>query len=153
PAGDGQARARLEAEARVLASLEHPGVPPVHERGSLPDGRPFFTMRLIQGRTLAELVVESSAVGRLESERPGNLRLFEQICRTVAYAHRKGIIHRDLKPSNVMVGAFGEVQVMDWGLARLIDASLAVRGGMPDGAEAGESSCPLDEPGTTPDAE
>jgi serine/threonine protein kinase len=120
PDGAGQARARLESEARVLASLEHPGVPPVHERGCLPDGRPFFTMRLVQGRTLTELLAESSAAGRLESDRPGYLRLFEQICRTVAYAHRKGIIHRDLKPSNVMVGAFGEVQVMDWGLARPI---------------------------------
>src|SRR6516164_6861572 len=153
PAGEGQARARLETEARVLASLEHPGVPPVHERGSLPDGRPFFTMRLVKGRTLAELVAESSAAGRLESERPGYLRLFEQICRTVAYAHGKGIIHRDLKPSNVMVGAFGEVQVMDWGLARPIDADPAVRSEMPVGAEAGEFSCLSKEPGTTPAAE
>jgi serine/threonine-protein kinase len=153
PAGDGQARSRLEAEARVLASLEHPGVPPVHERGWLPDGRPFFTMRLVRGRTLAELVVESTAAGRLESDRPGYLRLFEQICRTVAYAHGKGIIHRDLKPSNVMVGAFGEVQVMDWGLARPVEAGPATRGGMPGRAEAGESSCPSEEPGTTPAAE
>jgi serine/threonine-protein kinase len=118
PAGRGPARARLRAEACVLAALDHPGVPPVHERGCLPDGRPFFTMRLVRGRTLAELVAESAAGGRRESDRPGYLRLFEQICRTVAYAHRRGIIHRDLKPSNVMVGAFGEVQVMDWGLAR-----------------------------------
>ncbi|MEJ7637572.1 MAG: hypothetical protein WKF75_06165 [Singulisphaera sp.] len=71
PTGEGQARARLKAEARVLASLEHPGVPPVHERGFLPDGRPFFTMRLVRGRTLAELLAESSANGRLEPDRPG----------------------------------------------------------------------------------
>jgi serine/threonine-protein kinase len=153
PSGEGPARARLEAEARVLASLEHPGVPPVHERGWLPDGRPFFTMRLVQGRTLAELVAESSAAGRLESDRPGYLRLFEQICRTVAYAHRKGVIHRDLKPSNVMVGAFGEVQVMDWGLARPIDAGPAGRGRMTGRAEAGETCCLSDEPGTSPAAE
>jgi serine/threonine-protein kinase len=153
PDGEGQAGVRLEAEARVLASLEHPGVPPVHERGRLPDGRPFFTMRLVRGRTLAELVAESSTAGRLESERPGYLRLFEQICRTVAYAHRKGIIHRDLKPSNVMVGAFGEVQVMDWGLARPSDAGPAVHDGMPGRAEADESSCLSDEPGTIAVAE
>jgi serine/threonine-protein kinase len=153
PAGDGQARARLETEARVLAFLEHPGVPPVHERGSLPDGRPFFTMRLVQGRTLAELVAESAAAGRLESERPRYVHLFEQICRTVAYAHRKGIIHRDLKPGNVMVGAFGEVQVMDWGLARPIDADPAVRGGGPYEAQGRESFCPSERPGTTPAAD
>jgi serine/threonine-protein kinase len=153
PAGDGQARARLETEACVLATLEHPGVPPVHERGVLPDGRPFFTMRLVQGRTLAEIVAESAAAGRLESDRPGYLHLFEQICRTVAYAHRKGIIHRDLKPSNIMVGAFGEVQLMDWGLARPIDADPAVRCEGPGGALGGESSCLSEGPGTNPAAD
>ena len=149
PTGEGQARARLEAEARVLASLEHPGVPPVHERGSLPDGRPFFTMRLVRGRTLAELVAESSANGRLEPDRPGYLRLFEQICRTVAYAHLRGIIHRDLKPSNVMVGAFGEVQVMDWGLALPLDVGPVGDGAMPGRAEPDASPCLPDEPGMT----
>src|SRR5262249_47510776 len=120
---------------------------------SLPDGRPFFTMRLVQGRTLAELVSESSAAGRLESERPGYLSLFEQICRTVAYAHRKGIIHRDLKPSNVMVGAFGEVQVMDWGLARPTRRPRAAREGVRGGAARAEPPCLSEGPGTPPAAE
>ena len=147
PTGGGQARAHLEVEAQVLAWLEHPGIPPVHERGVLPDGRPFFAMRLVRGRTLAELVAESSADGRLESDRPGYLRLFEQICRTVAYAHRRGILHRDLKPSNVMVGAFGEVQVMDWGLARSSEAGPAVEGVTPG---RGETTSPHRPDGSGP---
>ena len=72
-------------------------------------------MKLIQGRTLAELLKERPDAGH---DRPRFLGIFEQVCQTLAYAHSKGIIHRDLKPLNVMVGAFGEVQVLDWGLAK-----------------------------------
>src|SRR5262245_34337985 len=109
---------RFLEEARVCGRLQHPGVPPVHELGRLPDGRPYFTMKLVQGRTLAELLRERSSgadASGSPAERAPFLKVFEQICQTVAYAHSQGILHRDLKPANVMVGAFGEVQVMDWG--------------------------------------
>jgi tetratricopeptide (TPR) repeat protein len=109
-----EVRQRFLRETRIMASLEHPGVPPIHETGRLDDGRPFFVMKLIQGQTLESLFRERASAAEYHSRL---LQVFEQVCETVAYAHSRGIIHRDLKPSNVMVGAFGEVQVMDWGLA------------------------------------
>jgi tetratricopeptide (TPR) repeat protein len=108
---------RFLAEARCNAQLQHPGVVPVHELGELPDGRPFFTMKLVQGRTLAELLQERPTPAH---DLPRFLRTFEQVCQAVAYAHSRRVIHRDLKPANVMVGEFGEVQVMDWGLAKVL---------------------------------
>jgi serine/threonine-protein kinase len=117
-AGHPSVVSRFLYEARVTARLQHPGVPPVHEVGTLPDGRPFLAMKLIQGRTLHELLQERG---------PGAARwlgVFEAVCQAVAYAHSEGIIHRDLKPSNVMVGAFGEVQVMDWGWRKCSPAGL-----------------------------
>lgn len=109
----GQDAGRFVIEARVTARLPHPGIPPVYALGTLPDGRPFLAMKLIQGRTLAD---------ELQSARPTDLPrligVFEQICQTVGFAHSQNVIHRDLKPANVMVGRFGEVQVMDWGLAK-----------------------------------
>ncbi len=124
--------ARFAFEARVTGQLQHPGIPPVHEVGSLPDGRPFLAMKLIHGRTLADLLKErpSPAEGL-----PYFLGIFEQVCQTVAYAHGQGVIHRDLKPDNIMVGAFGEVQVMDWGLAkRKADADVGPLGRSPEPA-------------------
>jgi tetratricopeptide (TPR) repeat protein len=106
---------RFVSEARLAGQLQHPGIVPVHDVGRLADGRPFFTMKLIQGRTLAELLAERPDPGH---ELPRFLRYFEAVCQAVGYAHAHGVIHRDLKPDNVMVGAFGEVQVMDWGLAK-----------------------------------
>jgi eukaryotic-like serine/threonine-protein kinase len=104
---------RLQAEARALASLEHPGIVPIHDVGRLADGRLFYVMKRIEGTTLRErLTVESGLAERL--------RIFERICEPVAFAHARGVIHRDLTPENVMVGAFGEVIVMDWGLATAI---------------------------------
>jgi serine/threonine protein kinase len=105
---------RLLREARILARLEHPGIVPVHDVGSLPDGRAFYTMKLVQGRQLDRYVTPSTPV----TER---LRILEQLCATVAFAHAHGVVHRDLTPANIMVGAFGEVLVMDWGVARAID--------------------------------
>jgi serine/threonine protein kinase len=106
---------RFRHEARVTAQLQHPGIPPVHEVGELPDGRPFLAMKLVAGRTLAELLRDrpdpTHDRGRL-------VAAFEAVCQAVGYAHSRGVIHRDLKPANIMVGAFGEVQVMDWGLAK-----------------------------------
>jgi serine/threonine-protein kinase len=97
--------------------LQHPGIVPVYELGEFPGGRSYFTMKLVKGQTLAALLDKRSAPG---NEMPRFLKIFEQVCQTVAYAHSRRVIHRDLKPLNVMVGAFGEVQVMDWGLAKVM---------------------------------
>jgi serine/threonine-protein kinase len=108
---------RFLDEARVGGQLQHPGVVPVHERGTFPDGRPYFTMKLVQGRTLAALLKERPDPAH---DLPRFLKVFEQVCQTLAYAHSRGVIHRDLKPHNIMVGSFGEVWVMDWGLAKVL---------------------------------
>ncbi len=104
--------ARLRREAGVLARLEHPGIVPVHDTGTLPDGRAFYAMKLVRGEQLLEHL---AGVERLDER----LRVFERICETVAFAHARGVLHRDLKPSNVMVGGFGEVLVLDWGLSKV----------------------------------
>jgi len=108
---------RFHDEARILGQLQHPGVVPVHEVGTLPDGRPFFAMKLVKGRTLADRLKDRASP---RENIPQLLKVFEQVCQTLAYAHAHQVIHRDLKPANVMVGAFGEVQVMDWGLAKVL---------------------------------
>ncbi len=105
---------RFVEEARITGKLQHPGIPPVHDLGTLRDGRPFIAMKLIRGRTLAD------QLGTARPSLPELLRTFEGVCQAVAYAHDRRVIHRDLKPSNVMVGAFDEVQVMDWGLAKVL---------------------------------
>jgi tetratricopeptide (TPR) repeat protein len=101
---------RFVRESKITARLPHPGIPPVHALGTLADGSPFLAMKLIAGQTLAQ---EMKA-----ADRPRLLQVFLQVCQAVGFAHSRGIVHRDLKPANVMVGAFGEVQVMDWGLAK-----------------------------------
>ncbi len=110
---------RFFEEAQIGGQLQHPGIVPIYDIGTFADNRPFFAMKLVKGRTLAELLA-----GRRDpaADLPRLLTIFEQISQTVAYAHSKGVIHRDLKPANVMVGAFGEVQVMDWGLAKVLSA-------------------------------
>jgi eukaryotic-like serine/threonine-protein kinase len=108
---------RFVEEAQIGGQLQHPGVVPVYELGSFVDRRPFFTMKLVKGRTLSELIHSRSGYG---DDLPRFLNIFESICQTLAYAHARGVIHRDLKPANVMVGNFGEVQVMDWGLAKVL---------------------------------
>jgi serine/threonine-protein kinase len=105
--------ARLLQEARVIAKLEHPGIVPVHDAGTLPDGRPYYTMKLVQGKRLDEL---GPAAGGMADR----LRTFLRICEPVAFAHAHGVLHRDLKPTNIMIGPFGEVLVMDWGLSKLL---------------------------------
>jgi serine/threonine-protein kinase len=113
---DASVQRRFVEEAQIGGQLQHPGVVPVYELGRFADRRPFFTMKLVKGRTLAQLLKERPHPGHDQAR---FLSIFEQVCQTVAYAHSKGVIHRDLKPSNVMVGSFGEVQVMDWGLAKV----------------------------------
>jgi serine/threonine-protein kinase len=109
--------ARFQEEAQIASQLQHPGIAPVHELGTLPDGRPYFTMKLIGGRDLAALLRERPSPAH---DLPRFLVIFQQVCQAVAYAHSKNVLHRDLKPSNVMVGEFGEVQVMDWGLGKVL---------------------------------
>jgi serine/threonine-protein kinase len=122
---------RFLEEAQILGQLQHPGIVPVHDVGRLDDGRPFFVMKLVKGQTLEELLQERP---RPDHDLPRFLAIFEQICQTMANAHAHGVIHRDLKPSNVMVGAFGEVQVMDWGLAKVLAGRAS------GGREAAEES-------------
>ncbi|HEV3163195.1 MAG TPA: serine/threonine-protein kinase, partial [Isosphaeraceae bacterium] len=104
---------RMLREARTIARLEHPGIVPIHDAGVLPDGRLYFTMKLVRGQRLDECA-------RQRTELSDRLLLFQRICEAVAFAHTHGVIHRDLKPENIMVGAFGEVLVMDWGLAKTL---------------------------------
>ena len=106
---------RFRNEAQVTARLQHPGVPPVHDLGADDNGRPFLVMKLIQGHTLQKHLFDRKSPAE---ELPRWVHVFEQIARTVGFAHSKNIIHRDLKPLNIMLGVFGEVQVMDWGLAK-----------------------------------
>src|SRR5262249_61748115 len=94
--------ARFVEEAQIGGQLQHPGIVPVYELGLLADERPYFTMKLVKGRTLAALLAERAAP---DSDRARCLAILEQVCQTMAYAHSKGVIHRDLKPANVMVGA------------------------------------------------
>jgi serine/threonine-protein kinase len=108
---------RFVEEAQVGGQLQHPGIVPVHDVGQLEDGRPFIAMKLVKGRTLAALLQERADPAQ---DLPTFVDIFGQVCQTLAYAHSKGILHRDLKPANIMVGAFGEVQVMDWGLAKVL---------------------------------
>ena len=107
---------RLIREARILAQLEHPGIVPVHDVGQLPDGRVFYTMKFVEGARLDQFLPRVNSL-------PERLRLFLRICDAVAFAHARGVLHRDLKPANVMVGSFGEVLVMDWGLAKVLRES------------------------------
>jgi serine/threonine-protein kinase len=108
---------RFVEEAQIGGQLQHPGIVPVYELGTFADHRPYFTMKLVKGRTLSALLAERPSPAH---DLPRFLSIFEAICQTVAYSHARGVIHRDLKPSNVMVGSFGEVQVMDWGLAKVL---------------------------------
>ena len=112
---------RFALEARITAGLQHPGIVPVHDAGHLPDGRLYYTMRLVEGRTLRQVITllhepppaDAPALTLWEV-----VEHFRRVCEAVAFAHSRGVVHRDLKPSNVMVGAFGEVLVLDWGLAQ-----------------------------------
>jgi serine/threonine-protein kinase len=107
---------RFIEEAQIGGQLQHPGVVPVYDIGRF-GKRPFFTMKLVKGQTLAALLGERADPAL---DRPRFLAIALQVAQTIAYAHAKGVIHRDLKPANIMVGAFGEVQVMDWGLAKVL---------------------------------
>ncbi len=102
-------------EARITGRLQHPGIIPIYETGTTSDDRPYFAMKLVNGMTLAKLL---SARSSPQDDLPRFLNIFEHVCQTLSYTHSCGVIHLDIKPANVMVGAFGEVHLMDWGLAR-----------------------------------
>jgi serine/threonine protein kinase len=132
PDPNGAWTARLLQEARIIAKLEHPGIVPVHDIGALADGRPFYTMKLVQGKRLDEHIASVTSL----SDR---LRIFSRICDAVAFAHAHGVLHRDLKPSNIMIGPFGEVLVMDWGLSKWMaprEANQATRPIQPTTSDA-----------------
>jgi eukaryotic-like serine/threonine-protein kinase len=110
---DGELASRLMREARVLAALEHPGIVPVHDVGTLSDGHVYYAMKFVEGRRLDQHLDSVPSI-------PDRLRIFLRICEAVGFAHARGVLHRDLKPANIMVGPFGEVLVMDWGLAKIL---------------------------------
>ncbi|MEZ4435097.1 MAG: serine/threonine-protein kinase [bacterium] len=117
-------RQRFIAESQTTARLAHPGIIPVHDAGKLLDGRLFFTMQKVEGRTLRSVLEALRAGEPAEIARFSVLRLlalFHRVCMTVAYAHDQGVVHRDLKPENILLGAYGEVYVADWGLSRPLD--------------------------------
>jgi serine/threonine protein kinase len=117
PAPGSELDARLRQEARVLAQLEHPGIVPVHDLGQLSDGRLFYVMKLVRGQTLAE--------GPAPATESAALSVFERVADAVAFAHAHEVIHLDLKPANIMIGAFGEVLVMDWGVAKFLSSPVS----------------------------
>jgi serine/threonine protein kinase len=119
----GALASRMTREAKIVALLEHPSIVPIHDVGLLDDGRVFYAMKLVQGKRLDEFAISASSLSDL-------LRIFQKVCEAVAFAHARGVIHRDLKPENIMVGPFGEVLVMDWGVAKVLED------GAPDAASA-----------------
>ncbi|MFO1495028.1 MAG: serine/threonine-protein kinase [Lysobacterales bacterium] len=132
--GDADIAARFIEEAQATAQLQHPGIVPVHEIGTLSDGRLYFTMKEVRGRTFLDVIEavhreigsDFGAVGRDGWSHRRLVEVFRAVCDAVAYAHSRGVIHRDLKPHNIMVGDFGEVLVLDWGLALVIGRSAGM---------------------------
>jgi tetratricopeptide (TPR) repeat protein len=134
---DSAAASRFADEARIAGQLQHPGIPAVHDFGTLPDGRPFLAMKLIKGRTLDRFMRDR------DSGSPNLVAVFEQVCQAVGYAHAHRVIHRDLKPANVMIGAYGEVQVMDWGLSKVLTGRMVAASGTDPDATVGTAICSL----------
>ena len=119
PAPTPQEVARFLREARIQARLEHPAIPPVHELGHDAQGRPYFAMKRLAGATLGDLLPVP------EANRPRLLRAFAEICLAIEFAHSRGVVHRDLKPANIVLGDYGDVYILDWGLARVVGEAVA----------------------------
>ena len=134
---------RFTKEAKVLALLAHPNIVPIHAMGVDAQGRPFYSMKLVKGRTLQAVLnalKDGDAASSKEYPQATLLTIFRKVCDAMAFAHAKGILHRDLKPENIMVGEYGEVLVMDWGLAKILgerDAAGAVRAAATDTGDYG----------------
>jgi len=141
---DAEAAVRLEREARILARLEHPGIVPVHDVGTLRDGRVYYVMKLVRGQRLQDF---ARGAGRSDV-----LRVVLRVCETVGFAHAHGVVHRDLKPANIMVGAFGEVLVLDWGIARVVGVGPAPDCTVPPPSPVSsqEAAAPPRDPETAP---
>jgi serine/threonine protein kinase/tetratricopeptide (TPR) repeat protein len=112
---------RFIEEAQIAGQLQHPNIVPIHDIGKLQDDRPFFAMKLVKGLTLESLLDLRKS---LDDDQQRWIGVFLQVCQAIAFAHSKGVIHRDLKPSNIMIGRFDEVQVMDWGLAKILQKEV-----------------------------
>jgi serine/threonine protein kinase len=118
---------RFVSEAQLTGQLEHPNIIPIYQLGINPDGQTFYTMKYVRGQTLQDILEALRSEDPLAIKNyplPALLTIFQKICDAVAFAHSKGIVHRDLKPQNIMIGAYGEVLVMDWGLAKRFRAEL-----------------------------
>jgi len=132
PLVDDDSRQRMLREAQVIARLEHPGIVPVHDVGTLDDGRIYYAMKYVRGRRLDEYVAQAESIN-------DRLRKFQSVCDAVAFAHSHGVVHRDLKPQNIMIGAFGEVLVLDWGVAKLMQREGEAEIGRSGDGETGRS--------------
>jgi eukaryotic-like serine/threonine-protein kinase len=137
PAASPDLETRLMREARIIGQLEHPGIVPIHDVGRTEDGRLFHVMRLIEGRPLQAQVTAGI-------DAPECFRIVDRLCDTLAFAHSHGIVHRDVKPENVMLGPFGEVLLLDWGVAREDESDVArvvgTHGFMPPEQAEGQSA-------------
>ncbi|MCZ7644714.1 MAG: protein kinase [Planctomycetota bacterium] len=128
---------RFVAEAQVTGQIEHPNIVPVHEVGADEENRPYFVMKLVRGKALSEILLElrrGEARAQREYTLARLLHIFGEVCQAVAFAHSKGVLHRDLKPANIMIGDFGEVQVMDWGLAKVLGQAQSKTAGLIEAA-------------------
>ena len=113
---------RFGLEATITARLQHPNIVPVHDYGELEDGRRFYTMKLVEGRPLSQVIREAHATTESDIGLSALLRFLCQVCDAMDHAHSQGVIHRDLKPSNIMIGDFNQVWLLDWGLVRRVTA-------------------------------
>jgi eukaryotic-like serine/threonine-protein kinase len=127
PGADEARAAMLVGEAQTCAQLEHPAIVPVYDLDAAEDGQPFYTMRVVHGRTLRDVLDDNLEPRRAQTPLTQVLGVFRQVCLAVDYAHTRGVVHRDLKPENVIVGEFGEVYVVDWGIAHLVEGSSVKR--------------------------
>lgn len=138
PESSSDLRERMIREAQIIAQLEHPGIVPVHDVGTLSDGRVFYAMKYVRGSRLDEYAAEVDSL-------KDRLRKFQAVCDAVAFAHAHGVIHRDLKPQNIMIGSFGEVLVLDWGVAKIL------RSREPQNTVSLEADTLIKNPGDTTD--
>ena len=150
PTPNKEAVARFLREARIQARLDHPAIVPVHEMGVDENNRPYFAMKRIAGKTLAKLISDGASLKRL-------LRAFVDVCQAIDFAHTRGVVHRDLKPANIICGEFGEVYVLDWGVARVLadgpddpGASIQPPTETPDPDDSTKSGALLGTPGYIP---
>ncbi len=132
PEYDPHAEEALRREAQLIARLQHPAIVPIYDVGALPDGRLFYTMRLVDGQRLDQALISASVFERLN--------VFLKICEPVAFAHAHGVAHGDLKPSNIMTGPFGEVLVLDWGSAARPEVASGTPGWMAPEQKVGSAT-------------